>query len=131
MLARLVDEGFLDERWRALHHRFGTPWRSIDAVAVAQVAIVLLSAARPSWIARGYAIAVVVTAVLKLAALVRYRTIRTEKRAYRVPFNVTIGGREWPLGLIGAAALLVVAAGGPRGDRRSALARRPRPRRRR
>jgi hypothetical protein len=30
VLARLVDEGFLDERWRALHHQFGTPWRGID-----------------------------------------------------------------------------------------------------
>ena len=100
VLARLVDEGVLDDGWRALHHRFGTPWRSIDAVAVAQVAIVLLSGGETSWIARGYAIAVVVTAVLKLAALIRYRAIRTEKRAYRVPLNVTIGGREWPLGLI-------------------------------
>ena len=99
VLARLVDEGFLDDRWRALHHRFGTPWRSIDAVAVAQIAIVLVSGGEASWIARGYAIAVVITAVLKLAALIRYRAIRTEPRAYRVPVNVTIGGHEWPLGL--------------------------------
>ena len=71
VLARLVDEGFLDERWRALHHQFGTPWRGIDAVAVTQIAIVLVSGAEASWIARGYAITVVVTAVLKLAALIR------------------------------------------------------------
>jgi len=29
-----------------------------------------------------------------------------------VPVNITIGGREWPVGLIGAAALLVLAAAG-------------------
>ena len=112
VLARLVDEGFLDDRWRALHHRFGTPWRSIDAVALVQVAIVLLSGGGTAWIARAYAIAVVVSAVLKLAALIRYRSIRKEKRAYRAPLNVTIGGHEWPLGLIGAAVLLVLAAAG-------------------
>jgi magnesium transporter len=112
VLARLVDEGFLDERWRALHHQFGTPWRSIDAVAVAQVAIVLLSGGETSWIARGYAVAVVITAVLKLAALVRYRTLRTEPRAYRMPFNLTVRGREWPVGLIIPAALLILALGG-------------------
>jgi magnesium transporter len=112
VLARLVDEGFLDERWRALHHRFGTPWRSIDAVAVAQVAIVLLSGGETSWIARGYAVAVVITAVLKLAALVRYRRLRIEPRAYRMPFNVTFHGREWPAGLVVSAALLILAAGG-------------------
>jgi magnesium transporter len=111
VLARLVDEGVLDDRWRALHHRFGTAWRSIDAVAIAQITIVLLSGGETVWIARGYAIAVVVSAVLKLAALIRYRVIRTEKRAYRVPLNVTIGGHEWPVGLVGAAALLVAAAG--------------------
>jgi len=111
LLARLVDEGVLDDGWRALHHRFGTPWRSIDAVAVAQLTIVLLSGGETSWLARGYAIAAGVAAFLKLLALVRYRTVRTEKRAYRVPLNVKFGGREWPLGLIGAAALLAMAAG--------------------
>jgi len=112
VLARLVDEGFLDERWRALHHQFGTPWRGIDAVAVTQIAIVLVSGAEASWIARGYAITVVITAVLKLAALIRYRRIRTEPRAYRMPWNVKVRGHEWPLGLIVTAALLVLAAGG-------------------
>ena len=55
VLARLVDEGVLDDGWRALHHRFGTPWRSIDAVATAQVAVVLVSGGNASWIARAYA----------------------------------------------------------------------------
>lgn len=111
VMARLVDEGVLDDGWRAPHYRFGTPWRSIDAVAVALVTIVLLSGGDTSWIARAYAIAVVVAAVLKLVALVRYRAIRTEKRAYRVPLNVKVGRREWPIGLIGAAAVLIVTAG--------------------
>src|SRR4029078_8535677 len=52
VLARLVDEGARDERWRALHHRFGTPWRSIDVVAVAQIGIVLLSGGDTAWLAR-------------------------------------------------------------------------------
>jgi magnesium transporter len=112
VLARLVDEGVVDERWRTLHHRFGTPWRSIDAVAVAQVGIVLVSGGETSWIARGYATALVTTALLKLAALVRYRAIRPEQRAYRVPLNITIRRREWPIGLIGAAVVLLVAVGG-------------------
>ena len=112
VLARLVDEGFLDDRWRTLHHQFGTPWRGIDAVAVTQLAIVLVSGGEASWIARGYAITVVITAVLKLAALIRYRAIRTEPRAYRMPGNVTVRGHEWPLGLVATAVLLIVAAGG-------------------
>ena len=112
VLARLVDEGFLDDRWRALHHQFGTPWRGIDAVAVTQIAIVLVSGGEASWIARGYAITVVVTAVLKLAAL--DPVPRDPHRASRLPdaCNVKVRGHEWPLGLIGTATLLVLAAGG-------------------
>ncbi len=70
----------------------------------------LVSGGNTAWIARGYALAVVVTAILKLAALVRYRATRPEKRAYRVPVNVKIAGREWPIGLVAAAAILAVAA---------------------
>jgi magnesium transporter len=112
VLGRLVDEGVLHGGWRALHHRFGTPWRSIDAVGVAQVAIVLLSGGETSWIARSYAIAVFAAAILKLIALVRYRAIRREKRAYRVPLNITVAGHQWPLGLIGTVAVLIAAAAG-------------------
>jgi magnesium transporter len=111
LLARLVDAGVLDDGWRTPHHRFGTPWRSIDAVTVAQITIVFLSAGRTSWVARAYAIAAVVAAVLKLSALVRFRTIRTEQRPYRVPFNIKIGGRQWPVALIGAVTLLTVTVG--------------------
>jgi len=111
VLARLADDGVLDEGWRALHHRFGTPWRSIDTVAVAQVAIVLISGGETSWLARAYAIAAVIAAVLKLLALVRYRAMRAGTGAYRVPLNLKVGGREWPLGLAGAAAFLAIAAG--------------------
>jgi magnesium transporter len=110
LLGRLVEDGVLDNGWRGLHHRFGTPWRSIDAVAVGQAGIVLVSGASTTWIARAYAMAVLVTAVLGLAALVRYRRTRPEKRAYRVPLNLTIAGREWPIALIAAAALLIGAA---------------------
>ncbi len=112
LIGRLADEGIVDGGWRALHHRFGTPWRSVDAVAVAQVLIVLVSAGETSWIARGYAMAVFVTALLKLAALIRYRKSRPEKRAYRVPFNLRIGAHEWPMALIAAVVILSIAIGG-------------------
>jgi magnesium transporter len=110
VLGRLVEDGVLDSGWRTPHSRFGTPWRSIDAVAAAQVAVVLVSGGNISWLARGYAIAVVVTAILKLIALVRYRTLRPERRAYRAPLNVRVGAREWPIALLGAVAILLVAA---------------------
>jgi len=39
----------LDDGWGGrLHHRFGTPWRSIDALAVVQIAVVLVSGGKRS-----------------------------------------------------------------------------------
>jgi magnesium transporter len=109
VLARLVDEGVLRAEFRTLHPRFGTPFHVIDATAAAQVAIVLLSGGQIVWLARAYAVGLVWSAVLKAAALVRFRFLRAEKRAYRVPLNIGLAGREWPLGLMILAALPAVS----------------------
>src|SRR5262249_12219204 len=58
VIARCVDDGILPEGWRALHHRFGTPWRIIDATAVVQLAIVFVTAGETAWLARAYAFGV-------------------------------------------------------------------------
>ena len=110
-LARLVDEGVFDEEFRALHHRFGTPRRIIDATAVAQLVMLLVSDGDVAWLARIHAFAVVCSGIFKVTALVRYRFIRREKRAYRVPVNVRFRGVEWPIGLIMIALLLAIPGG--------------------
>ena len=107
-LARLVDEGVLGEQFRALHGRFGTPSRIIDTTAVAHFVMLLASNGDVQWLARMYAFGVVCSAIFKVAALVRYRFLRREKRAYRVPVNVTLKGTEWPLGLVAVGVLLAV-----------------------
>ena len=107
-LARLVEEGVFGREFRALHQRFGTPWRIIDASAVAQLVILLVSDGDVAWLARMYAFAVVCSAMFKLAALWRYRLVRREKRAYRVPLTLTVKGREWPIGLLAIAVLLAI-----------------------
>src|SRR5262245_13153245 len=89
-LARLVEEGVFGQEFRTLHHRFGTPWRIIDATAVAQFVFLLVSDGDVVWLARMYAFAVVGAALFKIAALVRYRSHRREKRAYRVPLTLTV-----------------------------------------
>src|SRR5262245_31483418 len=109
-LARLVEEGVFGQEFRALHHRFGTPWRIIDATAVAQLVFLLVSDGDVVWLARMYAFAVVSAALFKIAALVRYRFLRREKRAYRVPLTFTVRRVEWPIGLFAIAVLLAIPA---------------------
>ena len=131
VLARLVDEGVLRAEFRKPHPRFGTPFHVIDATAAVQVGIVLLSGGQVVWLARAYAVGLIWSAVLKAAALVRFRFLRPEKRAYRVPLNIRFAGREWPVGLMILAALPAVVRcvradlARPAVDRRHGTARRP------
>ena len=45
--------------------------------------------------------AIVVTLALKIAALVRLRTLRPGPRAFKVPLTLTVGARNIPVGLSG------------------------------
>ena len=110
VLTRLVDDGTLPDHWRIPHPRFGTTFRIIDATAFAQLGIVLLAGGDVAWLARLYAFGVVVSAVLKVTALIRYRFLRPEPRAFEVALNVKFRGSTWPVGLIGIVVLLAIAA---------------------
>jgi magnesium transporter len=110
VLSRLVDEGILGAALRALHPRFGTPSRLIDATAVAQIGIVLVSGGQVGWLAHAYAVGLAWSAVLKTIALVRFRFLRSGGRAYRVPINITVRGRELPAGLLLVATALALPA---------------------
>jgi magnesium transporter len=118
VLSRLSQDGVLSPQLRALHSRFGTASHLMDLTAAAQLVIVLLSAGHVSWLARAYAMGVVASGVLEVAALVRLRRLRPEPRAFRVPFNVGTR-REWPVGLwsiaaiVGVPALFVLFSGDP------------------
>jgi magnesium transporter len=109
VLSRLVDEGILPAALRTLHPRFGTPSRLIDVTAVAQIGIVLLSGGELTWLVHAYSVGLVWSAVMKTAALIKFRFLRPGARAYRVPMNLAIGGREWPVGLILVTGILAAS----------------------
>ena len=119
VLTRLTDEGVLTGAMRAVHSRFGTRSRLIDLAAIAQLIIIVMSASQVSWLARVYAVAVVGAALLKIAALIRFRALRPEPRAFRVALNIRRAAGEWPAGLwvmaclLGATTALVLATGDP------------------
>ncbi|HZW72150.1 MAG TPA: APC family permease, partial [Caldimonas sp.] len=108
LLLRLSEDGVLPRGVRTLHPRFGTPWRLIDFVAIAQLGLVLVGAGQLTWIASAYGVAIACASIVKILALVRLRTRRGEARAYRVSLNLRIAGRERPVGLI--VLLVVIAA---------------------
>ena len=110
LLARLSNEGLLAGALRTQHARLGTPSRLIDMVAVAQISIVIMSAGQVSWLARMYAIGLVGAALLKIGALIEFRARKPGPRPFKVGFNFLTSRREWPLGLVLVAALLLIPA---------------------
>jgi magnesium transporter len=106
---RLSTSGALPEGLALPHPRFGTPARAIDVAAASAVLIMFAAGGRVTWLGRAYAIGIAATLLVKIAVLIRFRTRRPEARPYRAVFNLRLGPREVPLGLL-AAGLLVAAA---------------------
>ena len=116
VVSRLIEERLLSPALQTHHPRYGTPWRVIDATALIQIAIVLVSAGQPAWLVAAYAVGLLWSAAFKIAALIRFRSLRRVPPVFRVPFNVTVAGRVRPIGLWLAGVLVVDAIG--RGSRR-------------
>ena len=108
VLSRLSDEGLLAGTLRSSNRHFGSQSRVIDLVAIAQLTIIVMSAGQVSWLARMYAVGLVCVAFLKIATLIRFRSLRPEPRAFRVPLNVRRAKGEWPVGLFLLASTISV-----------------------
>jgi len=117
LLQRLSLAGTLPRPLGTLHARFGTPAQAIDVATAAAVLVILVSSGQVTWLARGYAMAVAVTVMLKAGVLVRLRTLRAGEMPFRVPLNIRVAGHELPLGLLApglacaGSALLMLAIG--------------------
>ena len=109
MLAQLGQQGRVTRTLTLPHERFGTLARAVDTAAIIAIVVVVISAGRVEWIAHAYAACLAWTILLKVVVLVRLRR-PSEDPVFRVPFNLRVGPREWPLGLIGIGA--VIAATG-------------------
>jgi magnesium transporter len=101
-----------------LHHRFGTPARTIDVTVIATIAAMLAAGGRAVTLAHAYALAVAVLLALKALTLIRLR--RTiPQTPYRMSFNIRFGKSELPLGLlfvlvvVSLTSAVMLAAGDP------------------
>ena len=109
-LRRLSARHALPETLTVPHPRFGTLARALDVTAAATILILIAGSGRVTWLARAYAIAVAAAFVIKIAVLVRLRTVRPGARPFTAPLNIHVGGREIPLGLLGAGILVAAGA---------------------
>jgi amino acid transporter len=99
VLNRVAEDGVLPDWFRHPHRRYGTSNRLINLVVALQIVTILASGGNVYVLGEAYAFGVVWSFVFKTLSMVVLRFKDRRPRAWKVPLNVHIAGRELPLGL--------------------------------
>lgn len=110
VLNRLAEDGIMPDWLRWLHPRFGTTHRMIHLVVVLQCVTIVLCRGDVYLLGEAYAFGVIWSFVFKSAAITVLRFKQPGAREWKVPFNLVVGRREWPLGLMAIFACLLTFA---------------------
>jgi hypothetical protein len=98
VLNRVAEDRVLLEWFRRPHKRFGTSYRIINMVAIAQVITIAGSRGDVYLLGEAYAFGVVWSFALKGLGVLALR-FRRHDQEYKTPFNLRIGNVEIPIGL--------------------------------
>ncbi len=110
VLNRIAEDGVLPNWFRIPHRTFGTTGRLINLVVILQLVTILISRGDVNLLGEAYAFGVVWSFAMKALSVLVLRFKMPEQRAWKVPFNLHIGGREWPVGLALITAFLFTLA---------------------
>ncbi|MCS6951704.1 MAG: APC family permease [Bryobacterales bacterium] len=98
VLNRVAEDGVLTEWFRKPHRRFGTSHHIINAVTLLQILTILGSRGDVYLLGEAYAFGVIWSFAFKALGVMALRFQRADQE-YKAPWNLRLGGREWPLGL--------------------------------
>jgi amino acid transporter len=109
ILNRVAEDGVLVPWFRKPHKRFGTSYRMVNLITILQLATVLGSRGDVTLLAEAYAFGVVWSFFMKALGVTVLR-FRRHDQEYKTPINITIGGKEWPIGLLTTTLVLFLVA---------------------
>src|SRR3569623_1224744 len=98
VLNRVAEDGVLLPWFRHPHHKWGTPHRMVNMIAILQIATIFFSRGNMTILAGAYAFGVVWSFFFKSLGVTALRFQRGDQE-YKVPLNLKLGGREIPIGL--------------------------------
>jgi amino acid transporter len=111
VLNRVAEDGVLTTWFQRPHKRYGTSYRIINLIVVLQIATILVSRGNVFLLAALYAFGVIWSfSFMALSVTVLRFKQANAKREWKVPFNLRIGGREIPIGLMVIATMLFATA---------------------
>jgi amino acid transporter len=110
VLNRVAEDGVLPEWFLRPHPKYGTTYRILYTIVGLQLAAIVFSRGHVYVLGEAYAFGVVWSFVFKTLAMLVLRFKDRTPRPYRVPLNVTVRGREVPLGLLLIFSVLLFSA---------------------
>ena len=110
VLNRVAEDGVLTDWFQKPHSRYGTSHRIINLIVAMQLLTILLSRGDVYVLAALYAFGVIWSFAMKALAVLVLRYTEPANRQWKVPGNLSVGGREIPLGLIAISAVLLMTA---------------------
>jgi len=111
VLNRVAEDGVLTDAFQKPHPRYGTSYRLINLVVGLQLFTIIITGGNVFTLAGLYAFGVVWSFALMALAVLVLRYTEPEKREWKVPLNIPLGGgRELPLGVILIGTVLFITA---------------------
>jgi amino acid transporter len=110
VLMRVAEDGVLTDWFRKPHPRFGTSHRIVNLVFILQMITIIVSRGNVITLGEAYAFGVIWSFTFNSMAMLVLRWKYKGERGWKVPPNITIAGREIPVGLISVFMVLLTVA---------------------
>jgi len=110
VLNRLAEDGVLTPALQKPHNRYGTSYRIINLIVGMQLVTIIATWGNVFLLAGLYAFGVIWSFSLMSLAVLVLRYKEPQGREWKVPGNLTMFGREIPLGLVAISAVLFLTA---------------------
>ncbi len=110
VLMRIAEDGVLADWFRKPHRRFGTSYRIVNLVTALQLFTIIVSRGNVIALGEAYAFGVILSFTFNSLAMLVLRWKYKGERGWKVPINLRIGGREYPVGLASVFLVLLTTA---------------------
>jgi amino acid transporter len=111
VLNRVSEDGVMTDWFRAPHKKFGTTYRMINLIVILQLLAIIASGGNTYTLGEAYAFGVIWSFAFNGLSMLVLRFKNKSHREWKVPFNITLGGTEIPIGL-GIITLLLFSVAG-------------------
>jgi hypothetical protein len=110
VLNRVSEDGVLTDWFRKPQKKYGTSYRIVNLIVGLQIVTILLSRGNVIVLGEAYAFGVIWSFTFNSLAMLVLRFKYKGERGWKVPPNITIAGREIPLGLLSVFMVLLTTA---------------------